>query len=113
MHIFAILTQLMGLTSVVAAKSYFTLTLHAPEYAALNGKVINARDRSFIIGAQSPSTRCDLNDPAQCPTGESTLVNDDMSFLAVSLATSKSLCGPNVVYFGVEGYSNAIHATCP
>ncbi|KAF3070329.1 putative secreted protein [Trichoderma lentiforme] len=82
MHIYAFLTQFMGLASVVAAKSYFTITLHAPQYAILNGKVINARDRSFIIGAQSPSTRCDLKDLAQCPAGDSTLVNDDMSFLA-------------------------------
>ncbi|KAK0766488.1 hypothetical protein N5P37_000213 [Trichoderma harzianum] len=82
MHIYAFLTQFMGLASVVGAKSYFTITLHAPQYAVLNGKVINARDRSFIIGAQSPSTRCDLKDLAQCPAGDSTLVNDDMSFLA-------------------------------
>ncbi|KAL6699508.1 hypothetical protein J3F84DRAFT_361008 [Trichoderma pleuroticola] len=82
MQISAFLVQLVGLTSVVAAKSYFTIALHAPQHAVLNGKVINARDRSFIIGAQSPSTRCGLHDPAQCPAGDSTLVNSDMSFLA-------------------------------
>lgn len=97
MHIYAFLTQLMGLTSVVAAKSYFTITLHAPQYAVLNGKAINARDRSFIIGAQSPSTRCDLRDSAQCPAGDSTLVNDDMSFLAVSPAICGTLSNPNVL----------------
>lgn len=110
MQIFAFFVQLVGLTSVVAAKSYFTLTLHAPQYAVLNGKVINARDRSFIIGAQSPSTRCGLSDLAQCPAGDSTLVNSDMSFLAVSPATCESLSGPSVVYYRVECYTNAFRA---
>lgn len=75
--------KLLGFPGLVAANNYFTLTLHAPQNAILNGKVINARDRSFIIGAPIPSTYCGLNDPAQCPAGDVTLINGDMSLLAV------------------------------
>jgi hypothetical protein len=85
MYFHLVLLELLSLLGVVAANSYFALALHAPKNAMLNGKIINARDRSFIIGAPSPSTRCDLNDPAQCPAGDITLINGEMSFLAVSL----------------------------
>ncbi|KAL7931602.1 hypothetical protein V8C35DRAFT_112633 [Trichoderma chlorosporum] len=82
MYISLLLACLTGLASIVAANSYFSLALHAPQYAFLNGKVINDRDRSFIVGAPSPSTSCSLHDAAQCPAGVSTLINGDMSFLA-------------------------------
>ncbi|UKZ83055.1 hypothetical protein TrVFT333_010856 [Trichoderma virens FT-333] len=82
MYIHLFLAQLICLASVVVANNYFTLTLHAPKYAFLNGKIINARDKSFIVGALTPSTRCGLSDPAQCPAGDTTLINSDMSFLA-------------------------------
>ncbi|KAL7941182.1 hypothetical protein V8C42DRAFT_335572 [Trichoderma barbatum] len=104
------LIQLLGLASVVAANSYFTLALYAPQYAFLNGKVINARDRSFIIGAPSPSTRCGLNDPAQCPAGERTLINSEMSLLASAVP------GGQFIYVAPDGaisYSSAHSALRP
>jgi hypothetical protein len=81
-HYFAI--GLLGLATLVIADNYFTIALHAPKNPMLHGKLVNARDKSFIAGAPTPSTRCGLDDAAQCPTGNVTLVTRDMSFLAVS-----------------------------
>ncbi|KAH6609927.1 hypothetical protein Trco_003273 [Trichoderma cornu-damae] len=102
LHVFFL--ELLALLGLVAANSYFTLTLHAPKNAILNGKAINARDRSFIIGAPSPSTYCGLNDPTQCPAGNVTLVNSDMSFLASAVP------GGQFIYVAPDGsisYSSA------
>ncbi|KAL7806679.1 hypothetical protein V8C44DRAFT_338581 [Trichoderma aethiopicum] len=85
MNIHLLLLELLGLASLATADTFFTLALHAPKNALLHGKLVNARDRSFIAGAPSPSTRCGLDDAAQCPAGNVTLVTRDMSFLAVSI----------------------------
>ncbi|KAL7785875.1 hypothetical protein V8C37DRAFT_393324 [Trichoderma ceciliae] len=97
MYLHLFLAELLGLLGSVAANSYFTLALHAPKNAILNGKVINARDRSFIIGAPSPSTHCGLNDPAQCPAGDATLINSEMSFLASAVP------GGQFIYVAPDG----------
>ena len=65
----------------VLAKPYYTITALAPDWPQLNGKIINAIDRSFIIGAQTPKTYC----PARqsCPAGNTTMINEQMTLLAV------------------------------
>ncbi|KAM0259366.1 hypothetical protein ACHAQJ_003398 [Trichoderma viride] len=97
MYFHLLLLELLSLLSFVAANSYFALALHAPKNAMLNGKIINARDRSFIIGAPSPSTRCDLNNPEQCPAGDITLINSEMSFLASAVP------GGQFIYVAPDG----------
>ncbi|PTB65578.1 hypothetical protein BBK36DRAFT_4941 [Trichoderma citrinoviride] len=82
MHTHLLLLGLLGLASLATADNYFTIALHAPNNVLLHGKIINARDKSFIAGALMPSTRCGINDAAQCPAGVVTLVTRDMSFLA-------------------------------
>ncbi|RFU81074.1 hypothetical protein TARUN_1167 [Trichoderma arundinaceum] len=110
MQFHLLLLELLGLLGLVAANNYFTIALYAPQNAILNGKVINARDRLFIIGAASPSTYCGLNDPTQCPAGDATLVNSDMSFLASAVP------GGQFIYVapdGSIGYSSAHSALRP
>lgn len=72
-----------GATAVLAADAYYNLAVYSPDKLQLDGKVINAVDSDFIIGALRPSTNCDLFDPSGCPAGNSTLVNEDMTALAV------------------------------
>lgn len=69
-------------------EGYYTLRVYAPDNKQLHGKVINARDKAFIIGAEKPTTFCDLKDKRQCPDGSRTLINDEMTQLAVSLPLS-------------------------
>lgn len=66
------------------ANAYFTMAVYAPYHVGIDGKTVNARDKSFIIGADAPSTYCGLENPSQCPAGESTLINAEMTRLAVS-----------------------------
>ncbi|EGR44238.1 uncharacterized protein TRIREDRAFT_70806 [Trichoderma reesei QM6a] len=104
-HYFAI--GLLGLATLVIADNYFTIALHAPKNPMLHGKLVNARDKSFIAGAPTPSTRCGLDDAAQCPTGNVTLVTRDMSFLASAVP------GGQFIYIAPDGsisYPNA-HST--
>lgn len=72
------------MSTTAASNVYFTITAYAPGNPQLDGKIINARGRNFVIGAEVPSTYCALDDPRQCPAGDVTLVNEDMSLLAVS-----------------------------
>lgn len=71
----------LALSGVTAA--YFSMVAFAPEYPFIHTKVINTRGKAFIIGASAPSTYCPLDDENQCPPGVSTLINRDMTFLAV------------------------------
>lgn len=66
-----------------SALAYYTMVTYSPESPEIDGKIINANSRSFIIGAKSPSTYCDINNPSECPNSSSTLVNNDMTLLAV------------------------------
>lgn len=68
-----------------AAETYYNLAVYAPTLLQLDGKVINAVDQGFVIGALKPSTSCELYDPSDCPPGNITLVNDEMTSLAVRL----------------------------
>lgn len=79
-------TTLLGLAATVQATthSYYSLAVYAPDKLQLDGKVINAVDSEFIIGALKPTTACDLFDPSDCPPGNTTLVNEEMTTLAVS-----------------------------
>jgi hypothetical protein len=70
--------------AVTAADVYYSLAVYAPDNLQIDGKVINAVDSEFIIGALRPSTNCDLFDPSDCPPGNTTLVNQEMTSLAVS-----------------------------
>ncbi|KAL6863699.1 hypothetical protein J3F83DRAFT_201655 [Trichoderma novae-zelandiae] len=97
MHVHFLVLDLLGLASLASANDYFTIALHAPNNALLHGKIINARDRSFIAGAPTPSTRCGLNDIAQCPAGDATLVTSDMSFLASAVP------GGQFIYVAPDG----------
>lgn len=38
------------------ANAYFTMAIYAPDHVSIDGKIVNARDKSFIIGADTPST---------------------------------------------------------
>ncbi|KAL6887248.1 hypothetical protein HDV57DRAFT_353070 [Trichoderma longibrachiatum] len=97
MNIHLLLLELLGLASLATADNFFTLALHAPKNALLHGKLVNARDRFFIAGAPSPSTRCGLDDAAQCPAGNVTLVTRDMSFLASAVP------GGQFIYVAPDG----------
>jgi hypothetical protein len=85
--LFLALALLAAITS--ADNVYFSLAVYAPDNLQLDGKVIHAVHSDFIIGALRPSTSCDLFDPSDCPPGNTTLVNQDMTALAVSWAHQK------------------------
>lgn len=78
---------ILGTLAAVATANdaYFSLAVYAPENLQLDGKVIHAVNSDFIIGALRPSTSCDLFDQSDCPPGNATLVNQDMTTLAVSI----------------------------
>ena len=57
---------------------------YAPGYPQIHDRVINAQGQAFVIGAEEPATYCGLRDKAKCPIGNVTLINDDMTLLAVS-----------------------------
>ncbi|KAL7811559.1 hypothetical protein V8C26DRAFT_216309 [Trichoderma gracile] len=106
-HFTFLILELLGLASLGTADDYFTIALHAPKNPLLHGKLVNARDKSFIAGAPTPSTRCGLNDAAQCPAGNVTLVTRDMSYLAAAVP------GGQFIYVAPDGsisYPNA-HST--
>ena len=78
------ISNTLGLLSVaLPAPAYYTMTAYAPNNSSIHGSVINARNAAFIIGAPKPSTHCGLEDSKQCPSGEKTLINADMTLLAV------------------------------
>lgn len=75
------LIYLSGL--VTRALAYYTMTIYAPFHPEIHGAVINARNAAFIIGVPKPSTHCGLEDSTRCPSGDLTLINGDMTLLAV------------------------------
>lgn len=66
-----------------AADKYYSISMYAPDQLQLDGKVINAVDGDFVTGTLGPTADCDLFDPKDCPPGNATLVNADMTTLAV------------------------------
>ncbi|KAI5460444.1 hypothetical protein BGZ63DRAFT_424950 [Mariannaea sp. PMI_226] len=79
------LPAFLFVTITTTITAFYTVQVHAPENPDLHGRGINARYRRFIIGAASPSTYCGSSDRRQCPPGNTTLVNGDMTFLAASV----------------------------
>ncbi|KAJ4013771.1 hypothetical protein NW752_005482 [Fusarium irregulare] len=65
--------------------AYYTLSVFSPKVPQIHARVINARNRAFIIGAAQPSTFCDLNNATECPDGTSTQVNANMTGLAAAV----------------------------
>ncbi|KAK7218196.1 hypothetical protein V2G26_006199 [Clonostachys chloroleuca] len=80
-----------------SALAYYTMVTYSPESPEIDGKIINANSRSFIIGAKSPSTYCDINNPSECPNSSSTLVNNDMTLLASAVP------GGQFIWVGLDG----------
>ncbi|KAF4447901.1 hypothetical protein FALBO_16887 [Fusarium albosuccineum] len=68
-----------------AINTYYTMSVHAPSVPEIHGRVINARNKSFIIGASLPSTFCDLDNTKDCPDGTSTQVDHKMTALAAAV----------------------------
>lgn len=79
---FSIITSVFWPTAW--AMSYYTMLSYAPQHPEVHAKVINAHNKVFIIGAESPTTYCGLDDTEQCPQANSTLVDAGMTRLAVS-----------------------------
>jgi hypothetical protein len=63
--------------------AYYTMSVFAPSIPQIHARVINARNRAFIIGASRPSTFCGLDNATDCPDGTSTQVDANMTGLAV------------------------------
>jgi hypothetical protein len=76
-------------TVAYGADTHYSIAVYAPEILQLDSKVVNARNQSFMIGSLTPSTMCDLFNQDQCPPGNSTLVDDQMTSLAVSIPDLK------------------------
>ncbi|KFA47364.1 hypothetical protein S40293_07600 [Stachybotrys chartarum IBT 40293] len=79
------LLLLLALVATVAAQAwrYFTIHAYAPSVPYIHGKIINARGKSFIIGADRPITYCPRYiETAGCPAGNATWVTYDMVELA-------------------------------
>ncbi|KAH7322997.1 hypothetical protein B0I35DRAFT_407400 [Stachybotrys elegans] len=79
MELASILLLLSCATPLV--HGFYTMRTHAPDHASIHGLVINARERSFIIGAANPTTYCGISDASQCPPGTETLINKNMTYL--------------------------------
>jgi hypothetical protein len=68
---------------IVAVNAYYTLSVYAPSLPQIHARIINARNKAFIIGATKPSTFCGLDNATECPDGTSTQVDGNMTGLAV------------------------------
>lgn len=77
--------SLLILAAVVTAKAFYTMMVYAPEHPEIHERRVNARNRKFIIGASRPSTYCGSRDTRQCPPGNTTLIDKDMTSLAVHM----------------------------
>ncbi|CAM1505831.1 Fc.00g114680.m01.CDS01 [Cosmosporella sp. VM-42] len=89
------LTILHGL--VVQVHAYYTMTTYAPSSPDIHASPINARNKTFVIGATSPSTHCGLADVSQCPAGDVTLINEEMTLLAAEVP------GGQFIYVAPDG----------
>lgn len=72
------------LLMLAVVRAYYTMSVFAPSIPQIHARVINARNRAFIIGAARPSTFCGLDNATDCPGGTSTQVDANMTGLAVS-----------------------------
>jgi hypothetical protein len=83
------LLALLRLT-IVAVNAYYTLSVYAPSLPQIHARIINARNKAFIIGATKPSTFCGLDNATECPDGTSTQVDGNMTGLAVRIMSPQS-----------------------
>lgn len=72
------------LAPLVVVNAYYTMSVFSPSIEEIHARVINARDKAFIIGASAPGTFCGLDNTTECPAGTSTQVDERMTALAVS-----------------------------
>lgn len=77
------LEPLLCLAAAIPSKAYYTMLTYVPSQPDIDGKIINAKDRTFVVGAKRPTTFCDLDTREQCPDGSSTLVNNKLTSLGV------------------------------
>ncbi|KAG7434231.1 hypothetical protein Forpi1262_v004932 [Fusarium oxysporum f. sp. raphani] len=70
---------------IVAVNAYYTLSVYAPSLPQIHARIINARNKAFIIGATKPSTFCGLDNATECPDGTSTQVDGNMTGLAAAV----------------------------
>ncbi|KAF5002503.1 hypothetical protein FGRMN_328 [Fusarium graminum] len=61
------------------------MSVFAPSIPQIHARVINARNRAFVIGASKPSTFCGLDHATDCPDGTSTQVDGNMTGLAAAV----------------------------
>ncbi|KAF5701261.1 phytanoyl hydroxylase [Fusarium globosum] len=71
--------------AIVAVNAYYTLSVYAPSLPQIHSRIINARNKAFIIGATKPSTFCGLDNATECPDGTSTQVDGNMTGLAAAV----------------------------
>ena len=74
---------LIATAAALPANAYYTMVAYAPSQPQIHDQAINANDRAFVIGAKYPTTFCDVEPRDQCPPGSSTLVNHELTSLAV------------------------------
>ncbi|KAF9776526.1 hypothetical protein IL306_005278 [Fusarium sp. DS 682] len=72
------------LLTIAVANAYYTLSVYAPKLPQIHARIINARNKAFIIGAAKPSTFCPDN-ATECPDGTSTQVDANMTGLAAAV----------------------------
>ncbi|KAF4447162.1 hypothetical protein F53441_9307 [Fusarium austroafricanum] len=85
------------LLAIVAVNAYYTLSVFAPTIPQIHARIINARNKAFIIGAAKPSTFCGLDNATECPDGTSTQVNGNMTVLAAAVP------GGQFIFVGPDG----------
>lgn len=73
------------------ATAYYTMLSYAPLHPEVHGKTIHAANKVFAIGAENPTTYCGLDDPKSCPSSNATLVDAEMTRLAVSIALPSNI----------------------
>lgn len=98
----------LALVATVAAQAwhYFTIHAYAPSVPYIHGKIINARGKSFIIGADTPITHCPRYiQTAGCPAGNATWVTYDMVELAVRPPLAMGQRGEAVLRTDADRYS--------
>ncbi|RTE76426.1 hypothetical protein BHE90_009117 [Fusarium euwallaceae] len=71
--------------ALVVVNAYYTMSVFAPSIEEIHARVINARDKAFVIGASMPGTFCGLDNTTECPAGTSTQVDERMTALAAAV----------------------------
>ncbi|KAF4340528.1 hypothetical protein FBEOM_5566 [Fusarium beomiforme] len=79
------------LLTLAVVNAYYTLSVYAPSLPQIHARIINARNKAFIIGATKPSTFCGLDIAADCPDGTSTQVDANMTGLAAAVPGGQSI----------------------